>query len=131
LFNDAWVLTTSIGISTTQSVFDSVTLSGTAGTPTGSVTYKLYSGTTCTGTPVFSSTVNLNPDGTVPDSDVFTPTATGTYNWQVVYSGDTNNPGGTNVCGSESVTFNSLGTAMQPAVAPGRVPTPRPTQPGR
>ncbi len=60
-------------------------------TPTGTVTYNFYD----SATPIFgvtaidtSWTVDLNPDGTVPDSGDTTALAPGSYAFIAVYSGD-------------------------------------------
>lgn len=93
-------------------VTDSATLTGTFGTPTGSVTYTAYSGTICTGTPVFSSAQTLTSTGTMPASGAFTPTTAGTYSWQASYSGDADNAPATNACGSETLTVTERPTAL-------------------
>ena len=93
-----------------SSIFDTATLTGTAGNPlpnaTGTVTYNLYSGSACTGTPVFSDQVTVS-GGSVPDSAPYTVTAPGTYEWQAVYSGDTSargiDQGSSSTCGDEPV----------------------------
>ena len=65
--------------------------------PTGTITWSLYKGTTCTGTAVFTTGA---PAGTVSGDNTYTsasyslPTANGTagtYTWKVSYNGDTNN----------------------------------------
>jgi hypothetical protein len=63
--------------------------------PTGSVTFYLAgtSDTFCSGPAMFHSTVTVTGPGTYVSS-AYTPTATGTYKWQAVYSGDQNNMGG-------------------------------------
>src|SRR5690606_35594262 len=52
------------------------------------VTYYLYQGSECTGTPVFSDTVTVLEGGVIPDSDLYQPLEDGIYNWQVVYGGE-------------------------------------------
>jgi hypothetical protein len=82
-------------------VRDVATLAGGL-SPTGTVTFRLFSDASCD-TQVFAST---NP---VPaTSGWFTPTAAGTYRWTAVYSGDANNNGATSPCNApnESVTIS-------------------------
>lgn len=84
-------------------VRDVATLSGTT-TPTGTVTFRLFSDATCT-TQVFTSTKPIG--GTTATSDWFTPGAAGTYRWTAVYSGDAANNPATSPCNApnESVTI--------------------------
>lgn len=88
--------TTSITVGTTVNVSDTVTftnlVSGVDPASTSTVTFTLYSGTTCvTSTGV---TATVNPSGssdTVSSGNLsFSPTATGTYTWGVSFSGDSN-----------------------------------------
>ncbi|MCA1683529.1 MAG: hypothetical protein LC708_00105, partial [Actinobacteria bacterium] len=69
------------------SVNDVATISGGA-SPTGTVTFALFSDAACT-VPVFSST-NPVVAGTAT-SGSFTPAGPGTYRWVATYSGDANN----------------------------------------
>ena len=72
-----------------SSVFDTVTLNNAAATAGGTVTYTLYSNTTCTagtGNVISTQTVNVSND-VVPNSDSFTPAA-GSYSYSATYSGD-------------------------------------------
>jgi len=101
------------------SVFDSATLSGASPTASGTVTYNLYAGSACTGTPVFSSTKTVT-NGLVPNSDPWTATV-GSYQWQATYSGDLASGGidqpTSSTCGAEPLTV----------IAPTVVPTPSPS----
>ncbi|MFN2607087.1 MAG: beta-propeller fold lactonase family protein [Acidimicrobiales bacterium] len=84
-------------------VRDTATVSG-GSSPTGSVTFKLFSDAGCA-TQVFTST---NPVGAgSATSDAFTPTAAGTYRFIASYSGDANNNPVTSACGAanESVVI--------------------------
>lgn len=60
--------------------------------PTGSVTFRLFGpgNQFCTGSPVFTSTKTVAGSASYT-SDAFRPTASGTYQWLVTYSGDANN----------------------------------------
>ena len=85
-------------------VWDVATLAGGA-TPTGTVTFRLFSEGTCA-TLVFTSTNNLS--GSTATSDSYTPTAAGTYYWTAVYNGDGNNLTATSACqaAGESVVIS-------------------------
>ena len=73
--------------------------------PTGTLTFYLYSPNDCQGTAIFISTKTVAGNGTYT-SDPFSPVAASTqYAWTVIYSGDANNPGRSEGCGtSEKVT---------------------------
>lgn len=73
------------------SIYDSATLRF-GFSPTGGITFALYgpSDPTCTRTPVFVNATTVTGNG-VYDSERYTPTASGTYRWVAVYSGDANN----------------------------------------
>ena len=87
---------------------DSAKLTGATTGAAGTVTYTVYSGATCNGSPVFAPpAVNVSKGG-VPDSPAFTPAAAGTYNWLAVYSGDGANGGSSSTCGSETLTVTAL-----------------------
>jgi hypothetical protein len=73
------------------SAFDAATLLGVPGTPpTGTVTYEFYNNLDGTGTPLWTQTVTINPDGSVPNSAPTGPLPPGNYCFVVVYNGDTN-----------------------------------------
>ena len=67
---------------------DSATLTG-GSDPTGTITFTLYApdGTTV----VDTETDTVNGNGIYSTINGFLPTATGTYEWAVSYSGDSNN----------------------------------------
>jgi hypothetical protein len=110
----AWVRV-SPSITTTQSaggapgtaISDTATVSG-GHDPTGTVTFQLFApgDTDCTGTAVFVDTPEPLVDG-VARSVTFTATASGTYQWVAVYSGDGGNTIAVSGCGSEPVTISS------------------------
>ena len=92
---------------------------GTAAT--GTVTFNLYGPTdlSCTGTPIFTSAAALGTNGTA-SSGVFTATtATGTYNWIAIYSGDSNNAGASGKCGQEPVVLVASGVQGITTSVPG------------
>jgi outer membrane protein assembly factor BamB len=94
----------------TSSVTDTATVSGGA-SPTGTVTFRLFSNDTCT-SQVFTSTNNLS--GGTATSGAFTPAAPGTYYWTAAYNGDANNNTATSACNeaNESVTIWAATTTL-------------------
>ena len=66
----------------------------------GTVTFSLYgpNDATCTGAPIFTSTVALPTATDAVTSGAFTPTAPGNYRWIAAYSGDANNAPVTGAC---------------------------------
>jgi hypothetical protein len=98
------------------SLSDTATLSG-GDNPGGTIMFKLFgpNDATCVGSPIFTSKVNtVNGNGTYA-SDPFTAFVSGTYNWVVTYSGDTNNQGASEACGagSESVVVTAAATQVK------------------
>ncbi len=89
------------------SLSDVATVSGLTATAGGTVTFNAYGpdDATCTGAPVSTSTKNLGlvSGGTATaTSDVFTPSAAGTYRWVASYSGDVNNKPVAGACGDSN-----------------------------
>jgi hypothetical protein len=80
-------------------ISDTATISGLVNADgTGSITFTLYSDSTCA-TPVFSSNVGpVTIDGDY-NSGNFTPGSAGTYYWIASFSGDGNNSPATTACG--------------------------------
>jgi hypothetical protein len=100
-------------------IHDSAKVTGTF-LPTGTVTFSLYgpTATTCTGTPIFSSTETLDATGSaVSGSYTLTKTA-GTYNWVASYSGDSHSAPSTSKCGAESVVIKPA-SGVQGITTPG------------
>jgi hypothetical protein len=64
------------------------------------VTYTVFSTSTCTGLPVFTSA--SIPLGTV--SGAFAPGSVGTFQWIATYNGDANNNAVSTACGAEPLT---------------------------
>ncbi len=58
--------------------------------------------------PSTAVTLNLNGDGTLPDTPVQTINTAGIYNWQAVYNGDVNNNAAIATCGSETFFAGQL-----------------------
>jgi hypothetical protein len=101
-----------------QPMSDTATLT-TGGTPTGVITFRLFgpNNATCSGTPVFTSVVGVNGDGTYA-SQPFVAVAPGTYNWVASYSGDSNNPAATGACGDANETTTVAGPSPTPTAPP-------------
>ena len=98
------------GISTAQNLLpnDDATISGGFNTPGGTVTFNLFSPSdaTCSGAPAYTQTVNVSGNGKYSTTNTtYLATGNGTWRWQVIYSGDSNNEGATSACGVESFTI--------------------------
>jgi hypothetical protein len=86
-------------------VHDSATLTGATSGAGGTVTYTVYTDSTCTQSPRGAGTVTVT-NGNVPDSNALTFDHAGTFYWQAVYSGDGDNNGATSPCTSEQLVVN-------------------------
>jgi hypothetical protein len=86
-------------------ITDTATLSG-GDAPTGTITFSGFGpdNATCTGTPVFTSTVTVNDGNGSYPSSTFSPTAAGTYQFVAAYSGDANNAPVVSACGDPNET---------------------------
>jgi hypothetical protein len=96
-------------VDTAQKLFpqDSATLSASAGgTPTGSVTFKLYNNADCSGNPVLQQNVNLVSGTANTNNTSFSvdQASSGNYKWLVEYSGDAKHESATSACGKEAFT---------------------------
>jgi TadE-like protein len=91
------------------SVHDSATLSGATSTAGGTVTYTVYTNSTCSAGAQAAGTVTV-AGGVVPQSTSIPFNTAGTYYWQAVYSGDSNNNGATSPCGSEILSVDKMCT---------------------
>jgi hypothetical protein len=90
-----------------STVHDSATLSNATSDAGGTVTYSVYSDSSCTQNKRDAGTVTVSA-GSVPDSNALTFGTAGTFYWQAVYSGDTKNNGATSKCTDETLTVNPL-----------------------
>jgi hypothetical protein len=84
-------------------IHDSATLSGQTKNAGGTVTYTVYTNSSCSAGALSAGKVTVT-NGKVPNSNdvpFYTP---GVYYWQAVYSGDANNSGSSSKCGSEILT---------------------------
>jgi hypothetical protein len=102
-------------------IYDTATISGALGTPTGTVTYSLWTNNTCTTAataPTFSgggntATVTIAANGTIPPSPTLTFNSPGTFWWQAAYSGGGRNGPATSSCTSEPLVVQKV----QPTIA--------------
>jgi hypothetical protein len=96
-------ITTSLfesNISVGSTDYDTASLSGATADAGGTVTYSVYSDSSCSSLVQTAGTV-LVFNGHVPDSFITTFTGSGTYYWQASYSGDANNAPAVSDCSSE------------------------------
>jgi hypothetical protein len=84
------------------SIADMATVTG-GNNPTGTVTFELFNNPTGSGVPILTNTVPLV--GGSATSTGYTTSATGTYSWVAIYSGDSNNNGVTSGAACEPVTI--------------------------
>jgi hypothetical protein len=97
------------------SVHDKATVTGTSGTPTGTVTFTWYTASSaCTGASVGAGTVTLDGSGVAHPSSTETPTAAGSYSFKAHYNGNTNYAEADSACESLTVT---AGTAASLTLA--------------
>jgi hypothetical protein len=100
--------TAAIGLG--QSTTDTATFSGGT-TPSGALVFKLFgpNDPTCVAAPVYVTPAQtVSGDGNYA-SPSYSPTVLGTYSWEALYSGDTNNVAVTTACGdpAETLTVSS------------------------
>ncbi len=88
-------------------VHDSATLSGATADAGGTVTYSVYSDSSCTSKVADAGTVTVE-NGAVPNSNEVTFNNPGTYYWQAGYSGDSNNNATTSTCSDEQLVIAPL-----------------------
>jgi hypothetical protein len=87
---------------------DSATLTGASPTAGGTVQYEYFASNTCSGMATNVGTAVTVTNGIVPNSPAQTFNSPGSYGWEAVYSGDTNNAGTTSACEPLSVTTSTL-----------------------
>ena len=92
----------SIRVAPGVSATDQATLYGVTPSAGGTITYKVYSDSSCA-TLVFDATPPSNTvvNGTAPASTAFSSSSVGIFYWQAVYSGDLNDPRASSVCSDE------------------------------
>lgn len=111
-------LTTSLStgsISVGGSVTDTATLSGVTNTAGGSITFNVYSDSACTALVTSSSAFPVSGPGTYGPATL-SGLASGSYQVQAVYTGDSNNAGATSACGSEPVSVGKLSSSISTQV---------------
>jgi hypothetical protein len=79
----------------------------------GTVTYEYFTGSTCSGTPTTVGSPVAVTAGLVPKSVSQKLNSGGSFSWEAVYSGDSNNMGATAPC--EPLTVNSPPTLSIPS----------------
>jgi hypothetical protein len=96
------------GISTHQSVYpnDSATITGGG---SGTVRFRLYSGTGCSGTALVDQTKNVVSGAAATTNTSIAVDVSATYSWLVEYSGDATHSGATSSCSTEhfAITFTN------------------------
>jgi hypothetical protein len=110
--------TASPSVSVGNAIFDTATLAGGASTPTGSITFKAFTNSNCTGL-VFTNTKSVSGNGTYV-SDSFVPATSGLYYWVASYSGDTHNTASDAPCDdpAERVLVTSLTPSLVTDASP-------------
>ena len=86
-----------------NAVTDSATLTGQSADAGGTVTYTVYSDSSCSTLVASAGTVAVT-NGAVPNSDPVSFGAPGTFYWKATYSGDSNNDPAVSICTDETVT---------------------------
>jgi hypothetical protein len=104
----------SVSVASGTAVSDTATLTGTSATmATGTVTYDVYSNSSCTSVAVKGTAQNITTPGTLPSSPPVTLGTPGTYYWQASYSGDPNNSPSASTCAGEIETVTAATTKLQ------------------
>jgi hypothetical protein len=111
----------SAGVAAGGGIGDTATLSGGVN-PAGTIAFSLFgpNNATCSGSPVFTSTVAVSGNGSY-GSGSFTASAAGTYRFVAAYSGDANNWAAVGACSDpgESVVVGAAGPAVTTQASPG------------
>jgi hypothetical protein len=98
-------------INTGASVTDQATISGAAASAAGTISYRVYTTSDCSGSPYADATPSSNTvtNASAPASNPVTFTDPGTYYWQASYSGDpaTATLPSTSSCSSETLTVTT------------------------
>ncbi len=105
---------TSVTLGTSPATLTDTAVLAGAYSPTGTITFTLYQGTTL----VDTETATVNGDGSYSTPTGYTlptvGTATGAYQWNATYSGDTNNGGASDI---NDASEQVLVGAASPAIA--------------
>jgi hypothetical protein len=94
-----------------DTVHDTATLHSATADAGGTVTYTVYTNNTCTLGAIDAGTKTVT-NGVVPDSDAIQFNSAGTWYWQAVYSGDSNNTGATSACVEEQLVIQATSTPV-------------------
>jgi hypothetical protein len=99
---------TSISVPPGTAITDNATVSNGSSNQneTGTVTYNVYSDSSCSNVVHTGSPETITDPGTLPPSRPVSLSAPGVYYWQAVYSGDSHNNGSVSACGSEVETVS-------------------------
>jgi hypothetical protein len=97
-----------------ESIHDSSTLSGATPDAGGTVTYTVYTDSSCSQGARDAGTKTVT-NGVVPDSNTLQFDTPGDYYWQAVYSGDSNNNGAMSVCTSEHLVVGKAPSTQNTA----------------
>lgn len=113
--SDPHITTHAVGTGVGNPMYDQATLTNVVEPAGGTITFDLYGpgDPTCTGSPVFSSTVPVSGEG-LYQSATYYPTVQGIHRWVASYSGD-----GTNVAVATDCGDADEETDVGPTVAPG------------
>ena len=87
-------------------VYDTATLAGATPGAAGTVTYSVYSGSTCSGLITTLGPLSVT-NGSVPNSPTWTATSAGTDYFVASYSGDPNNTSAVSGCGADPITVTT------------------------
>jgi hypothetical protein len=115
---------TSISVLTNTAVTDTAAVTGSnAATASGTVTYNVYSDSSCATLVDAGAPETITTPGTLPPSNAVSLPTAGTYYWQATYSGDSHNAPSTTACGAEvecvicpstTSTTTAITTALDP-----------------
>src|SRR5438132_1270631 len=95
-------------------VSDKATVSGSFGTPTGTVTFTFFTASsTCTGTSVGSGTVTLDASGVAHPSASQGPLSAGSYSFIAHYNGDPNYTATASLCTPLALTARTPSSATE------------------
>jgi hypothetical protein len=97
-----------------DSIHDSATLSGASANAGGTVTYTVYTDSSCSQGARDAGTKTVT-NGTVPDSNTLQFDDRGDFYWQASYSGDINNGAATSVCTSEHLVVGKAPSTLDTA----------------
>lgn len=91
--------------------YDTAKLTNASSDAGGTVTYTVYSQSSCSSSSVVQSAGQVTvTNAAVPPSNTVSFASAGTFYWQAFYSGDGNNAAATSSCTSEALVVNSSGS---------------------